>query len=72
MFLEDEHDLRWFPNGPAVICCGECYNTLDGLHDSISEHRAYGSDERVDELTSEMRNELAALDFEAIVDEFEV
>ena len=71
MFLEEEHDLRWFPNGPTVICCSDCFGTLDTLHTAISEERAYGDDDTAEELESQMRDELASLDFECIVDEFE-
>lgn len=70
IFLKDEHDLRWFPNGPAVILCSECDYALDDLHYAISDLRAQDGDgDRDTELEVWMRNELAALDFEAIVDE---
>lgn len=72
MYLDDERDLRWFPIAPVVICCFDCRNHLDHLHDSISEHRGYGSEEDAERLEAEMHEELAGLNLDCIVDEGEL
>jgi len=67
-YLEEERDLDWFPMGPVVVCCSDCYHELDYLHESFSEVRAYGSDEQTKEIESELTDELDGLDLDGIVD----
>jgi hypothetical protein len=67
-YLEEERDLDWFPMGPVVVCCFECSHRFDHLHEALSEHRAYGSDETVDEIEAMLTDELDDLDLDGVVD----
>lgn len=70
MYLEDERDLRWFANAPVVICCSSCKYDLDGLENSLSEQRAYGSDADAEGVEAKICAELDDLDLDCIVDQY--
>ncbi|RLM66777.1 hypothetical protein DVK05_05915 [Halorubrum sp. Atlit-8R] len=67
-YLEEERDLDWFPMGPVVVCCSDCSHRLDHLHEALSEHRAYGTDEKTEEIESMLTDELDGLDLDGVVD----
>ena len=67
-YLEEERDLGWFPMGPVAVCCFDCYHELDHLHEALSEHRAYGTDEQTEQIESMLFDELDGLDLDGVVD----